>query len=93
MKIVTKFFGTALLTGALLAPAGFAAPAAAQDNHSQRYYDRDYKQYHEWTEQEQHAYRHWLTEQHKNYREFNKQNKKQQRAYWHWRHDHPEEYR
>jgi hypothetical protein len=93
MKIITKYFGAALVAGALLVPTGFPAPAAAQDNHPHRYYDQNRKDYHEWTDQEQHAYREYLKEQHRNYREFNKQNKKQQQAYWHWRHDHPEEYR
>ena len=93
MKIITRYFGSVLVAGALLVPAGIAAPAATQDEHHQRYYDRDRKEYHEWTEQEQHAYREWLKEQHRNYREFGKLNAKQQRQYWRWRHDHPEEHR
>jgi hypothetical protein len=92
MKIITRYFGAALVAGALLVPTGIAAPAAAQD-HPQRYYDRDRKDYHEWTEREQHAYREWMKEQHKNYREYSKLNSKRQREYWRWRHEHPQEYR
>ena len=93
MKIITRYLGSAVVATALLAPAGIAAPAAVRDDHPQRYYDRDRRDYHEWTEREQHAYREWMKERRKHYKEYARLNQKQQREYWRWRHEHPELYR
>jgi hypothetical protein len=59
-------------------------------NHDQRYYDTDHRDYHEWNEHEEQAYRHYLEERHERYRDYQRLNRKQQREYWRWRHEHPD---
>jgi hypothetical protein len=61
------------------------------DEHPKRYYDPYKKDYHEWNEQEEHAYRHWIEEErHLGYHPWAKISRERQREYWHWRHDHPD---
>ena len=54
----------------------------------QRYYDRDHKDYHEWNDGEDRAYRHWLEERHIKYHDWAHASRVEQRDYWRWRHDH-----
>jgi hypothetical protein len=82
---------------ALLTAQALIVPAVvmAQENHPQavnRYYDRDHKDYHEWNESENRAYRHWLMEERheRQYRDYNRLKAAQQRDYWRWRHEHPD---
>lgn len=69
-----------------------AAIRADDDHHEKdhRYYDREGKDYHEWNEQEERAYRHYLEERHEQYHAWNKLKREQQREYWKWRHSHPD---
>lgn len=80
-NVVTKI----LLGAALLMPV---AGAFADEPH--RYYDRDRRDWHEWNEHEQRAYRHWLMEERREhrFREYNRLRGADQRAYWRWRHEH-----
>lgn len=55
-----------------------------------RYYDRDRHDWHEWNEREDHAYRQYLKDQHREYREWNRVPRRDQTAYWRWRHEHME---
>ena len=57
-----------------------------------RYYDREHKDYHEWNEAENAAYRHWLMEErHEHeYRDLNRLKRAEQSEYWRWRHEHPD---
>jgi hypothetical protein len=55
-----------------------------------RVYDPDHKDYHNWDEREDHAYRHYLEERHEQYRKYEKLKEKEQRDYWKWRHSHPD---
>jgi hypothetical protein len=83
-----RFIVSGLLLGAAL-----AAPVAlrAEDNHHERrYYDREGKDYHTWNSQEDHAYRVYLGEQHREYREFPRVTVVQRREYYRWRHVHPD---
>jgi len=75
-----------LLGGVLLCP--LATRAIGQEDH--RYYDADRKDYHEWNENENRAWRHWLEEHHYKYHEWARADKKEQRGYWKWRHEHPD---
>ena len=51
-----KFAAALFLTASLFGPViGFA-----EEHH--RYYDRDRRDWHEWNEHENRAYRHWLME-------------------------------
>ena len=84
---------------ALILGAALCAPAVvvrADDEHhereeAKRYYDRDRKDYHEWTERENRAYRRWNEERReREYRDFTRIDRERQREYWRWRHDHPD---
>jgi hypothetical protein len=80
-----RTLGLLTLVCTLLAPvASFAA-----EHH--RYYDREARDWHEWNEAENRAYRHWLMEErHEHqYRAYNRLQAERQREYWHWRHEHP----
>lgn len=70
----------------------FVPAASAQDRdqsrQERRVYDREHKDYHNWTKDEDHVYRDYLTQQHRKYRDIEKLSKKQQNEYWRWRHDH-----
>jgi hypothetical protein len=81
-----------LILTAFCTAAALIAPVAmkAADRPDRRYYDRDGRDYHTWNNQEDRAYRVYLTEQHRNYREFRRVKTVDQRAYFRWRHDHPD---
>ena len=83
------FLSVLFLGAALLAPAGMRAD---DDHHGKdhRYYDRDAKDYHEWNEHENRAYRRYLEENHRRYHEWAKAKREEQREYWRWRHNHPD---
>ena len=78
---------TALLLGACLS---VPAVISAQD-HDKRYYDADKKDYHAWNENENRAWRHYVSEErHGKYHDWAKASKAEQRDYWKWRHEHPD---
>jgi len=81
-----------LMLSALVLSTTLIGPVIAQSRAPQekRYYDKSGKDYHTWNDNEDHAYRAYLTEQHQQYREFNKANKNQQQQYFAWRHQHPD---
>ena len=81
--ILTAFFASVALT----------APVAmrADDHHDKRYYDRDAKDYHNWDDHEDRAYRIYLGEQHRQYRELRKVKPAEQKNYFRWRHDHSDQ--
>ena len=58
-----------------------------------RVYDPVHKDYHQWDDHEDRAYRAYLTENHQEYRVYGKQKKADQSRYWKWRHEHPDEHR
>ncbi|HLK47129.1 MAG TPA: hypothetical protein VKT49_03280 [Bryobacteraceae bacterium] len=53
-----------------------------------RYYDAQRRDWHQWNQNEDQAYRRYLDERHERYRDYGRMNKKQQRDYWEWRHNH-----
>lgn len=59
---------------------------------AKRYYDRERKDYHEWNEAENAAYRHWLLEERRErqFRDLNRLKRAEQAEYWRWRHEHPD---
>jgi hypothetical protein len=80
---------SALLLGAMLS-APLALTAKDRD-HDRRYYDPYRRDYHEWNENENRAWRHWREqERHRNYIEWQRANRREQREYWRWRHEHPD---
>ena len=85
-----RYIASLFLSAALVAPVSMMAAPKPQAALSIRVYDRDHKDYHNWDDREDHAYRAYLVEQHRSYREYGRQNRAQQRAYWNWRHEHPD---
>lgn len=91
MQRVHRFIGTLVLAAAIITPAAVVADAKPQEASAQvRVYDRDHRDYHNWDDREDHAYRRYLGERHREYVEYNHQNRKEQRNYWNWRHSHPD---
>jgi predicted SPOUT superfamily RNA methylase MTH1 len=91
VRNLNRYISSLVLASALAAPVVImAAPAPQEASVQVRVYDRNHKDYHNWDDREDRAYRGYLTEQHRNYREYNKQSGKQQRNYWAWRHSHPD---
>ena len=41
-----------------------------KDKPPHKYYDRQFKDYQEWNQQEERSYKHWLEERRENYRDF-----------------------
>ena len=88
------------LTAALAAPAALTAAARQQENGRQeehhrgddhnRVYNRDHKDYHNWDDNEDHSYRVYLSERHREYHPFVELKVKEQRGCWNWRHRHPD---
>jgi len=80
---------SALLFSAMLATPVMVMAADDRDHPGQnRYYDPEYRDYHEWNEHEERAYREYLKERHFAYREWSKLDRKAQKEYWKWRHKH-----
>jgi hypothetical protein len=75
-----------MLSGVLMAPIVLRG-----EDHTKRYYDPYYRDYHTWNDGEEHAWRHWREqERHERYREWERANSREHRDYWRWRHDHPD---
>jgi len=74
------------LSAALIAPV--AARADDRNHQDKRYYDKQGKDYHTWNNNEDRAYRQYLTDQHRDYRDFHRTNRNQQQQYFTWRHSH-----
>lgn len=96
-----QVFASLLLSGALLLPIGGLAKTMPQDDHERheqeererrehRVYDPYHKDYHNWNQQEDETYRHWLDERHDAYVDYNRLDRRRQREYWKWRHEHEE---
>jgi hypothetical protein len=81
-----------LILGGLLMAASFIAPVAViadSDNHREnRYYDRDGRDYHTWSDREDREYRQYLVERHRKYVVFTKTRDPQRREYFRYRHEH-----
>lgn len=89
------YISSLFLTAALLAPVVRLANAKNQDDRRSttvqvRYYDRDHRDYHNWDDREDRAYRHYLVEKHRAYLKFASADTSVHRHYWNWRHIHPD---
>ena len=91
MRNINRYFSLLLLGAALAAPAvTMAGPKPQEANVQVRVYDRDRRDYHNWNDREDHAYRRYLVVQRRTYRGYDRQNARAQRKYWRWRHRHPD---
>lgn len=88
MRSINRYIGSLILAAAIVSPA-LVVTAKAQDVQV-RIYDRNHRDYHNWDDREDRAYRRYLVVQHRNYREYNRQHYRVQRHYWNWRHSHPD---
>ena len=90
-----RYLSVFFLATALLAPITVRADDHDRDDHERdrrvnRYYDTDGRDWHQWNDREDRAYRHYLEERREHYRDWEHVNKRQQRDYWRWRHQHPD---
>jgi hypothetical protein len=93
LQLASRYLSFVFLTAALSASAVPKAAAqevvVTQGDHT-RYYDRNHRDYHVWNDGEEHSYRMYLGERHRDYREFRLSTRRQQDNYWTWRHSHPD---
>jgi hypothetical protein len=88
---INRYISSLLLAAAVAAPTAIMAHPGPQEGSIQvRVYDRDHRDYHNWDDHEDRAYRHYLEARHETYREYNKQHYRAQKHYWNWRHSHPD---
>jgi hypothetical protein len=74
------------------------APANASGQHAAtttaprrvRVYDPYRRDYHNWTADEERAYREYLAARHRTYVSYQRQRAAERRAYWRWRHEREE---
>ena len=91
MRHINRYFSLLFLGAALVAPAALIAGPQPQEGSVQvRVYDRDHRDYHNWDDREDRAYRRYLVVQHRGYRSYERQNYRVHRHYWQWRHSHPD---
>src|SRR5258708_6628627 len=63
MRRIDRYIGSLFLAAAIAAPALVVAEAKAQEHSAQvRVYDRDHRDYHNWDDREDRAYRRYLAE-------------------------------
>jgi hypothetical protein len=58
-----RITGMKRVIAVLLFSASLSAPVVGFAEEHHRYYDREYRDWHEWSEHENRAYRHWLMEE------------------------------
>jgi hypothetical protein len=91
MRSIDRCISLLILAAAIAAPTATLAAPKPQDASVQvRIYDRDHRDYHNWDDHEDRAYRRYLVVQHRPYRVYHRQHYRVQRHYWNWRHSHPD---
>ena len=90
MRLTNRYISSLVLAAAIAVPTVVLANALPQEASVQvRVYDSHHHDYHNWDEREDHAYRSYLTDQHRPYVVYEHQNHHVQSNYWTWRHSHP----
>jgi hypothetical protein len=91
MSFMMRIAGGVVLSAAIAAGGSVTLTGTPQEASVQvRVYDSGHKDYHNWDDHEDHAYRRYLKERHEEYRAYAKLKEKQQKEYWEWRHSHPD---
>lgn len=85
-----KTLSALLLSAALMTPVMVKAADDHNRDGQNRFYDQDYRDYHQWNDHEERAYREYLKERRREYRGWSKMDRKEQKEYWRWRHKHPD---
>lgn len=96
MRRENQWFASMVLTASLVVPVGLSAMPRPQDDreherheqeeHQQRLYDPEYRDYHNWDQREDQYYRQWLSDRNRDYRAYDQLDRREQRDYWKWRH-------
>jgi hypothetical protein len=87
---MNRYISSLLLAAAVAAPTAIMSAKPQESTVQVRVYDRDHRDYHNWDDREDRAYRHYLEARHETYREYHKQHYRAQQHYWNWRHSHPD---
>lgn len=91
MRYMDRYIGLLILAAAIATPTAITASAKPQEGTVQvSVYDRDHRDYHNWDDREDRAYRRYLVVQHRGYRDYHRQHYRVRRHYWNWRHTHPD---
>jgi hypothetical protein len=86
---IRKLFVVVLSSFLFLIPARILAQYNyTHPEHYRRYYDRDYRDYHEWNEREARAWHRYWEQQHRREIAWERAKERERRAYWRWRHEH-----
>jgi len=87
-----RYIASLFLTAALAAPVAIMAMPVPQVGVQLKVYDRKHKDYHNWDDNEDHAYTQFReSPSRKSYDvTFSKTTPKQQDSYWKWRHSNPD---
>jgi hypothetical protein len=83
-----RYLSVLMLGATLIVPT--VAKADDDDRRHHRYYDRSRRDWHEWNEKEERAYRHYLKEQRRREIDFERAHRRDREQYFRWRHEHPE---
>jgi hypothetical protein len=91
MRSIDRCISLLILAAAIAVPtATLAAPKPQNASVQIRVYDRDHRDYHNWNDHEDRAYRRYLVVQHRPYRVYHRQHYRVRQHYWNWRHSHPD---
>ena len=86
---MSRFWSTALLSAALMAPIAMAPGVLRADEKvAVTYHDKQHNDDHQWNGQEDKAYRMYAKQNHRKYSDFSKLKDNDQQNYWNWRHEH-----
>jgi hypothetical protein len=99
-KVLTALFlSLTLLTPAYAQVQEYGERQSRQDQYEQqqydqqryneqRYYHKRHKDYHQWSGNEDQAWRVYWQQRHRHYIDWDRSNQRQRQAYWNWRHQH-----
>jgi hypothetical protein len=95
MRYRNRLVGVCLLSMAIVIPAASGRSARTQDRDhggqdNRRAYDQSHRDWHDWDDREEGAYKRYLQENHRPYRSYFDADVRTQTDYWNWRHSHPE---
>ena len=95
IRLSSVFLAVTMGVGILATPialfgSGYPQARTREASARERIYDRDRKDYHNWNESEDRAYRRYWQGRHRAYRDYSRLNAREQSHYWSWRHSHPD---
>lgn len=95
MRYGNRLVGVCLLSAAIIMPAAIRSAGRTQDRDhrggdERRAYDQSHRDWHDWDDREEGAYKRYLLERHRPYRSYFDVDVRTQADYWNWRHGHPE---